>query len=111
MLDPCLLRLGAGRDALEFLSAHITDAIGDPFHDDLGAAREVAKRSRVGDKKVREAGGLHAEIGAWTVSPFLFERLPAFAANIDPGQSSRHGVKTGREDDDVKLVLFVAGLD
>jgi hypothetical protein len=36
----------------------MANALGNPFHNHIGAAGEVAERGAIGDEEIRKAGGL-----------------------------------------------------
>src|SRR5207247_9509220 len=75
------------------------------FHNRLGAYGVVAERGVRGNEEIREASGLKSQVRARAISPFVLERLPPFATDIDPGQRPGHGIKPGGIADDVKCEL------
>src|ERR1700722_20103642 len=114
MFGPRFFSFRGSFDLLKALLVHIAQAIAHPFDILFDTARHVAERRAVmgsdQSEEIRKACDLYPEVGLRAIGPFFFERLPIYAANIDPGQRPGHGVKTRRVNYQVKLVLRVAGL-
>ncbi len=111
VLYPRVFHLRLGGNTPKALLAYIADGIGNPFDDRLGANRVVTKRGVDGNEEVREARGLQPQVVARPMGPLVLDRLSPFAANIDPRQRSRHGIKPRGIDDDVEFILLLTGLD
>ena len=112
VLHPGLFRLRSRRNARKVLLAHIANAIGNPFHDRLGADGVVAERGVRGNEEIRETGCLQPQVRAEPIiGPLVLQRLSTFAANVDRGQRARQRIKSRGVDDDVKLTNREANED
>ena len=58
------------------------------------------------DEEVGKARAHQAEIGARAFRPFLVQRLPAAADDVDLGDRAGHGVKAGRQHQRVGLIIL-----
>src|SRR5260370_408559 len=61
--------------------------------------------------EIRNPRDHQAEVCPWSVCPRVPEPLSADAADIDAIEGAGDGIEAGRVDDQVELVLGLAGLD
>src|SRR5262249_3212432 len=102
---------GRWRNTPEAMLEHIADTVAHPVHERLGGSDEVADRGGIDGEEIREAHALDAHVGAWPPGKLVLQRLPTFAADLDPVQRPSHGVIAGGKDDDVQFVLGITGLE
>ena len=114
VVDPLVLGPLRRFDATQASAAQVADAVGDPVDVLLDGGDQVGEHGGTpgagDDEQVGEARGAEAQVGAWTGRSLFFEGLTAETADVDPVESSGHGVETGGEDDSVECVLGIADL-
>src|SRR5262249_27235163 len=93
--------------------AYEADQPGHPIGTVFGGAREVAEpRMRAHDHQhVGEAVHQDSEKGLRSVLPLVLQRHPIDAPDIDAVEGAGDRVEAGRVNDDVELVLGIAGPD
>jgi len=62
-------------------------------------------------QEIREPRDLQTEVGPGPIGPFVYEALPALPSDVDAVERARDRIEAGGINDDVELVLGIAGLD
>src|SRR3954447_17699311 len=113
MVGPGHGALRGGLDTSQTTLAREADQARHPISAVFDRPREIAEPGMRPHhhQEIRKAVDQDAEKGLWPVRPFRFQRHAVDAADIDAVESAGDRVEPGGVDDDVELVLGVAGLD
>ena len=104
---------GVGLDARQAVVARVAEQVGHPVDAVFDAARDVAERGVRAHQHqhVGEALDQDAEIGLRAALPLVLQPHAVDAPDVDAVEGAGDRVEAGGIDDDVELVVRVAGLD
>ena len=112
-IDPALLVFFCSLQNFLAIVVHIAQRAKNQIALELGKKNRIVELAvrAVDPEKVRKATGHHTEIACKTFLPTAFQRLRVTTANIYAIHRPCHHIKTGGENDDIKLNFLVANND